>query len=232
VATLDLPPSVQVILEGRLAGGAEAPPDRAATLAAAALISARLGVLVRPLSPDGPWVDVNARAAGRASGDAELAKPAPIAPAIEWLDLGDTSVTDAGLAALGPMRRLRRLHLDELGITDGGLALLTHLTQLEYLNLRGTSVTDKGMPQLHALPRLRSLYVWQTAVTPAAVQALGESLVDKRRIARWRDDQSELERRIEEDRFNGDTGEELRHVELNPLTHPEEEKPAPPKPSL
>jgi mono/diheme cytochrome c family protein len=231
VATLDLPPSVQVILEGRLAGAAEAPPDRAATLAASGVLSTKLGVLIRPLSPDGPWVDVNARAAGKGFGDRELAQLAPIAPAVEWLDLGGTSVTDAGLAALTPMRRLTRLHLDGLGITDAGLARLTRLSRLEYLNLRGTSVTDRGIPQLHSLPLLRSLYVWQTAVTPAAVQALGESLVDKRRVSRWRQDQAELERRIEEDRFNGNTGEELRHVELDPRTHPADDKPTPPKPS-
>jgi mono/diheme cytochrome c family protein/uncharacterized membrane protein len=226
VATLDLPSSVQVILEGRLAGGAaEAPPDRAATLAAASLIAGRLGVLIRPLSPDGPWVDVNARAAGRGFGDKELAQLAPIAPAVEWLDLGDTSVTDSGLAALGPMRRLQRLHLDELKITDGGLARLTQLRQLEYLNLRGTSVTDKGIPQLRALPRLRSLYVWQTAVTPAAVQALGEALIDKRRIARWKEDEADLERRVQEERFEGNTCEALLHVDLNPLTHSAETKP-------
>lgn len=231
VATLDLPPSVQVILGDRLAGAAEAPPDRSATLAASGVLSARLGVLIRPLSPDGPWVDVNARPAGKGFGDTELAQLAPIAGAVEWLDLGGTSVTDAGLAALGPMRRLTRLHLDGLGITDAGLARLTGLTRLEYLNLRGTSVNDKGIPQLRSLPLLRSLYAWQTAVTPAAVQALGASLVDKRRLARWREDQAELERRIEGDRFNGNTGEELRHVELDPRTHPEDDKPAPPKPS-
>jgi mono/diheme cytochrome c family protein len=226
VATLDLPASVQVILEGRLAGGAaEAPPDRAATLAAAALVAGRLGVLIRPLSPDGPWLDVNARAAGKGFGDRELAQLGPIAPAVEWLDLGDTSVTDSGLAALGPMRRLRRLHLDELKVTDGGLARLTQLRQLEYLNLRGTSVTDKGIAQLRALPRLRSLYAWKTAVTPAAVKALGEALIDKRRIARWKQDEADLERMVQEEHFEGNTGEALLHVDVNPLTHSEETKP-------
>jgi uncharacterized membrane protein/mono/diheme cytochrome c family protein len=231
VAALDLPSSVQVILEGRLAGPPEAPPDRAATLASAAQIAGKLGVLIRPLTPDGPWVDVNARAAGRGFGDKELAQLAPIAPAVEWLDLGDTSVTDAGLAALGPMRHLERLHLDELGITDDGLARLTHLSRIEYLNLRGTSVTDKGMPQLRALPRLRSLYVWQTAVTPAAVHALGESLTDKRRIARWKEDEAELERRIQEDRFDGNTGEALVPAAMKPLTNSDAKKPATPDPT-
>jgi hypothetical protein len=210
IATLDLPASVQVILDGRLPGAAPgAPPDRVATLASAAQIAEKLGVVIRPLSQDGPWLDVNARPVGKGFGDMELAELAPIAPAIEWLDIGDTSVTDAGLAALEPMHRLQRLHLDQLKITDGGLAHLSQLRQLEYLNLRGTRVTDTGLPSLRTLPRLRSLYVWQTAVTPAGVKALGDALMDKRRIARWREDEADLDRRIHEERFEGNTGEEL-----------------------
>jgi mono/diheme cytochrome c family protein len=211
IASLDLPPSVEAILDTRLGGGSlGAPPERAATLALATPIADRLGIIIRPMSPDGPWLDVNARGAGRAFGDAELAQLAPIAPAIEWLDLGGTSVTDAGLPALDPMRRLQRLHLDQLGVTDGGLAALGHLKQLGYLNLRGTAVTDKGLPALRSLPRLRALYVWQTAVTPEAVKALGDALVDKRRLARWKEDEADLERRIQEDHFEGNTGESLR----------------------
>src|ERR1035438_3915505 len=92
IATLDIPSSVQVILEGRLQGaGADAPPDRVGMLAMAALIAGKLGVLVRPLSPDGPWLDVNARPVGKGFGDKELEQLSPIAPAIEWLDLGGTS---------------------------------------------------------------------------------------------------------------------------------------------
>ncbi len=230
VATLDLPSSVQVILEGRLAGAADLPPDRAATLAAAAQISTSLGVLIRSVSPDGPWLDVNARVAGKAFDDAKLAQLAPIAGAVQWLDLGATSVTDAGLASLESMRRLQRLHLDGLKVSDAGLGHLSRLRQLEYLNLRGTLVTDQGMPKLRTLPRLRSLYVWQTAVTPAAVQALGDALIDRRRIARWKDDEADLERRIHEEHFEGNTGEELRPV-AKPLTE-SVPTPAPDQPKL
>jgi len=231
VAELELPPSVQVILDARLAhGSADLPPERAATLAAAARLAAALGILIRPLSPDGPWVDVTARMAGARFGDGELAQLAPIAAAVQWLDLGGTSVTDAGLAGLARMRRLERLHLDGLKVTDDGLARLSPLRQLEYLNLRGTLVTDKGMPALRSLPRLRSLYVWQTAVTPAAVQALGDALVDKRRVARWRQGQDDLERRIRRDRFDGNTGEALVPAEMKPLpvSSPDDNKPATP----
>jgi len=217
VAALDLPPSVEQILTGRLGGEpAQPPPERAPTLAQATQLAGRLGILIRPLTPDGPWVDVNARPEGKAFGNRELSRLAPIAPAVQWLDLGGTSVTDAGLAALAPMHRLERLHLDQTRVTDNGLARLSHLRQIEYLNLRGTAVTDKGLAALRALPRLRSLYVWQTAVTPAAAQALGESLIDTRRIARWKAEETELERKIQAERFEANTGESLRPA-LKPL---------------
>ncbi len=209
VAGLDLPPIVAGILEERLGGEATPPPDRAATLAQAARVAGELGIIVRPLSPVGPWIEVNARPAGRAFGDRELGLLAPVAPAIRWLDLGGTSVTDDGLAALAAMHGLERLHLDQTRIADPGLVRLSSLRQMEYLNLRGTAVTDAGMGALRALPRLRSLYLWQTAVTPAASRALGEALVDKRRIARWKSEQAELGRRIGAERFEGNTGESL-----------------------
>jgi hypothetical protein len=229
IANVDLPSSVQVILEGRVAGEAEAPPDRAATLAAAAQISRSLGVLIRSLSPDGPWLDVNARVAGKGFDDTKLAQLAPIAGAVQWLDLGATSVTDAGLATLEPMRRLQRLHLDGVKVSDAGLDHLSHLRQLEYLNLRGTRVTDQGMPKLRNLPRLRSLYVWQTAVTPEAVQALGNALIDKRRIARWKDEEADLERRIGEEHFEGNTGEDLQPVTKPPTESAPTTPPVQPK---
>jgi uncharacterized membrane protein len=228
VASMDPAPSVVDILAARLGGQpAGSLPDRSAILAQAALIAGKTGVLVRPLTADGPWIDVNARLAGAAFGDKELAQLAPIAPAVEWLDLGGTSVTDAGLAGLGPMRHLERLHLDQTKVGDGGLARLAGLRRIEYLNLRGTQVTDQGLETLRALPRLRSLYLWQTAVTPAAANALGESLVDRRRIARWTSQEAELERRVQAEKFNANMGESL----LPAAKPPKDDavpKPAPP----
>jgi hypothetical protein len=128
---------------------------------------------------------------------------------VQWLDIGGTAVTDAGLSALAPMHGLRRLHLDGTRVTDDGLARLSGLKRLEYLNLRGTAVTDKGLSALRALPRLRALYLWQTAVTPGAAKALGESLVDRRRIARWQAEREELGREIQAEKFEANTGESL-----------------------
>ena len=233
VASLEPPPSVEEILETRLGGdAAQTPPDRAATLAQAAQIAGRLGIIIRPLTPDGPWIEVNARPARKAFGDRELAGLAPIAPAVEWLDLGGTSVTDAGLGALAPMRQLERLHLDQTQVTDAGLGRLSPLRRIAYLNLRGTAVTDKGLAALRSLPRLRSLYLWQTAVTPAAARALGESLIDRRRIARWKAEEAELDRRIQAERFDANTGESLRPAikSLTEAAAPKAPQPAQPDP--
>ncbi|HEY1848349.1 MAG TPA: c-type cytochrome domain-containing protein [Opitutaceae bacterium] len=219
VSSLNLPPAAETILEERLPSG-QPPPGREAVLAAAARLGPSLGVLIRPLSADGPWIEVNARPAGKAFGNAQLDALAPLAGAVQWLDLGGTAVTDAGLAAVAPMRRLERLHLDGLPITDAGLSHLSALRRLEYLNLRGTSVTDKGLPSLDGMPRLRSLYVWQTAVTPSAVKALGDRIVDKRRAARLHAERAELDREIGADAFAGNTGETLRTVGPPPPASP------------
>jgi len=220
VAALDLPPAVEDVLTVRLPGGAaRAVPDRAATLQAAAGLGHQLGILIRPLTPDGPWLEVNARLAGKAFDDAALARLAPIAPAIQWLDLGTTAVTDAGLEALAPTRGMQRLHLDQTAITDAGLARLAGFKQLHYLNLRSTAVTDKGVATLRTLPRLRALYLWQTAVSPAAVKALGDSLVDPRRIERWKSQEAEIDRLIAAEHFEGNTGESLR-PESKPVPDP------------
>jgi hypothetical protein len=209
--TLAPPPTVADILSARFGGKApEKPPFRVATLVRAAALAPRLGILIRPMSPDGPWIEVNARIAGKAFGNNQLSQLVQIAPAITWLDLGGTSVDDVGLVQVAAMHWLERLHLDNTAVTDAGLSYLSNLKRLRYLNLRGTAVTDKGLPALVTVSSLRSLYVWQTAVTPGAVKLLGDTLVDKRQQARWRADREALAGLLEEDRFIGDTGESLK----------------------
>lgn len=217
VASLDLPPLVDEALRTRYGVAARpATPDRAATLAAVAAISARTGILVRALSPDAPWLDVSAESLGKAFGDSELSALAPIADAIVSLDLGGTAVSNAGLGTVGRMHNLERLRLDLTHIGDPGLEALRGLRKLDYLNLRGTAVSDAGLRSLRGLPRLRALYVWQTAVTPAAVRALGEELVDRRKIARWSAERDSLARLMQSERFVGDSGDSLRAAPTEP----------------
>jgi len=200
------PPLIVERLATRLGWPREPPMDRATVLAEAAALERSLGVLLRPLTQDGPWLAANARVKLSAFGDAELAALAPVAPALYWLDLGETSVTDAGLGALAAMKNLRRLQLDRTAITGAGLAALAGLSHLETLNLHGNRIADADLVALEALPRLRSLYLWQTQVSVEAAARLGEKKTEHRQIARWRAEMAALEARIRAETFRANLG--------------------------
>jgi hypothetical protein len=104
--------------------------------------------------------------------DKALAELAPVAPHLAWVDLARSKVTDAGLATVGKMAALERLHLENTAITDAGLAQLEGLSNLEYLNLYGTKVTDAGIAKLAANKALKKLFVWQTGVTKDGAKKL------------------------------------------------------------
>jgi uncharacterized membrane protein len=209
VATATPPPAVEDMLATLFPELKPPPPDRTATMARADEIATRLRIVIRPLSPTEPWLDVSARLRATAFGDAELAELAPLATAIAWLDLGETAVTDVGLTTLGTMTRLRRLHLDRTTISDVGLASLAALSRLEYLNLYGTDISDAGIAELRPLTQLRALYVWQTRATPGSVQVLGKHVVDERMILRWEGEIADRQRRIAAERFTSNFGEAL-----------------------
>lgn len=115
---------------------------------------------------------------------------------LEYLDLFNTTIGDAGLPALAPLARLRALSLAGTRVTDAGLPALAALPALasldlsftdagdagalaafpalpalRALSLRATRVTDLGLPAVAALP-LRELDLQETAVTDAGVTAL------------------------------------------------------------
>ena len=108
--------------------------------------------------------------------DEHLAKLAPVSGGLVDVNLGATSITDAGVANLSKMPKLKRLWLNGTGITDAGLDAIKGLNDLEYLNLYGTGVTDAGLSKLAALKNLKKLYLWQTKVTPAAVDEFKKSV--------------------------------------------------------
>lgn len=183
-------------------------PDREEMLAAGHKIESELGVGVRSLTAEGPWLAVNTRLAGEAFGDEQLKQLGPIAGAIHRLDLGGTNVTDQGLAALAEMTELRQLRLDRTTVSDAGLARLVGLARLESLNLHTTAITDEGLATLEKLPKLRRLYVWQTAVTREAMKALAVALENRRKLNRYQADLRVLEDRIAAETFQPDFGYE------------------------
>ena len=84
---------------------------------------------------------------------------------LRWLDLSGTRVTDVGLAQLHGLTGLQELNLDSTQITDAGLAHLQGLMGLRWLDLSGTQVTDVGMSHLQGLASLRRLSFSSTQVT-------------------------------------------------------------------
>jgi internalin A len=83
-----------------------------------------------------------------------------------------TQVTDAALAYVENMSRLKSLYLhNSRGVTDAGLAHVRHAKRLEILNLTGTRLTDAGLAHLCGLDQLRLLYC-PPATTDAGVANL------------------------------------------------------------
>ncbi|MDF1824445.1 MAG: hypothetical protein P1U68_07370 [Verrucomicrobiales bacterium] len=100
----------------------------------------------------------------------------PVSDQLKWVDLARTQVTDKGLAQLGGMTNLTRLHLENTKISDAGVAHLTGLDNLEYLNLYGTQVSDAGLQKLAGLKNLKKIFLWQSKVTYAGAKKLADAI--------------------------------------------------------
>ena len=85
-----------------------------------------------------------------------------------WWNDGPT-LTDAALASIRDLTRLRELQLGGQNFTDEGLANLAKLDRLQNLDLRQTKVTDAGLARLKLLSALKSLDLTGTPVTNQGV---------------------------------------------------------------
>lgn len=198
VADLKPPGKVTRLLE-TMFGTAEPvlePQPVAAVLPVADQLSGELGISILPVAQEEPWLNCNASIAGKDFGDAGLARLAVLKANLQWLDLGGTKVTDAGLAHIAEMKNLTRLHLEKTAVTDAGLVKLSKLRKLEYLNLYGTQVSDAGLTHLSSLPELHRLYLWQTKVTPDAAKTFSAQFVDQRQVQRWQEEIEAIKARI------------------------------------
>lgn len=128
------------------------------------------------IAQDTPQLRFSALNVAKEFGDANLKPLEKVGQHILWLDLARTQVSDGGLASLGKMNNLTRLHLENTKISDAGLDHVKGLPDLEYLNLYGTGITDKGIAKLSANKNLKKLFLWQTKVTDAGVNALAKAI--------------------------------------------------------
>src|SRR5262249_21453884 len=83
-------------------------------------------------------------------------------------------VTDAGVAHLKNLKRLKIIHLEGSQVTDVGLAELAQLPTLENMSLQNNRFTDHGLARLRGMTTLKKLYVGmsQGEITDAGMASL------------------------------------------------------------
>src|SRR5205085_1702937 len=102
------------------------------------------GVVAAALGkPAAPCADP---AAGPPAGATEL-------EALYVWDAG--SVSDAGVAHLAGLPKLRSVHVSKSGIGDGALAVFARMPSLQKLSLQGNNFSDAGLKHLAGMTQLQ-----------------------------------------------------------------------------
>jgi len=93
-------------------------------------------------------------------------------PKLEDLNLLRTKVTNRGIASLATTK-LKKLNLDDnAGIGDESVEPILKISTLEFLHLGKTAISDQGVKQLGQLANLRDLILNNTSVSDSAVEEL------------------------------------------------------------
>jgi hypothetical protein len=96
-------------------------------------------------------------------------------PQLERVNIGDSALSDAGIARLKGLTDLTMLYLQCTQVTDAGLANLSGLKNLQILDLSGTQVSDLGLAHLKRLTKLKWLSLQGTRVTETGVSDLKQA---------------------------------------------------------
>lgn len=80
------------------------------------------------------------------------------------LDFGTADITDSMIEALGSLKNLTMLKLNNPGITDASIEYIKAMENLEVLNVYNTSITNEGLADLLTSITPDKVYVWETKV--------------------------------------------------------------------
>ena len=81
-------------------------------------------------------------------------------------------ITDDGFQVLQSLRDLEALHLSDTLISDPSLAIIAGMPYLRKLVVSGTRITDSGMEELKPLGELEYLDIRRTAITDQGLEHL------------------------------------------------------------
>jgi Leucine-rich repeat (LRR) protein len=90
---------------------------------------------------------------------------------LQWVDVGSTNMTDAGIQSLLDRPSLRHLYTFNLDLTDATARRLAQ-TQLVTLSMPNSDISDAGLESLGKIESLESLVLTSTRVTDAGLAAL------------------------------------------------------------
>lgn len=93
--------------------------------------------------------------------------------AIQYLNLSETKITDAGLQRLQDITGVVSISLHKTAVTDESLKLIgTKARQLRHINLLDTAVTTKGISYLANMPALEEIVIGNTKITESSLLIL------------------------------------------------------------
>jgi hypothetical protein len=142
---------------------------------------------VERLETEGAWIDYQGGDSPSASKPSEPAWLRKLlgreffdsVDRVQWFATGNPSPGLEHLKALSSS--LSSVTLDAVDVTDAALANLRCLTKLKNLDVTNTEIGDAGVPYLQALPHLVSLNLWGTKVTDEGLARL-EGMVQLREL--------------------------------------------------
>lgn len=128
---------------------------------------------VEPLARDSKLLVVSFAAVAPDTGDAEVrALLAPLLPQIADLSLARSRIGDDTMKLAARMPNLSRLDVRETGVTDAGVAALKGHAQLAELVLAKTHLTEAAVDHLLELPALKRVFLWDSGLDAKAIGRL------------------------------------------------------------
>jgi Leucine-rich repeat (LRR) protein len=122
---------------------------------------AELGV---PLQKD-PKGDVRWIEAKDAELTDESIRLLPYLPKLEWLEIGNSVLTQNGMNSLGKCTALKRLYIHDISLGGEELAWISNLKQLEALSLQRTQIDGRFLKHLDTVDSLKVLNLSGNPIT-------------------------------------------------------------------